>query len=151
MLKTSSNSFLFCLTAVLYALTASPGLAGENLGRIFFTPNERVALEGSRHLNENDAATGQTTEAEARSAPAPTTGYTLQGVVRRSENRHTVWLNGETLTTAELPPRMRLITPVAGAQIQVEAPKGKKPWRLKPGQTLDMDTGLVHDTYRQTR
>ena len=56
--------------------------AEESLGRLFFTPEKRAALERSRKLNLRQT---QQVEGETMS---------LNGVVRRSDGRGTAWING---------------------------------------------------------
>jgi hypothetical protein len=67
-----------CLLALL---VAGQALAAEPLGRLFFTPERRAALERQRQLNiqEDQALEGST--------------VSLNGVVVRSSGRNTVWVN----------------------------------------------------------
>lgn len=67
-------SFLFLL-----ALPATTVQGAEPLGRLFYTPAERATLE-----RQKQAASGGEAVAAA----------TLNGVVRRSTGRNTVWING---------------------------------------------------------
>lgn len=64
----------------LLALAVLPAQGAEPLGRLFYTPAERATLE-----RQKKAATG------GGEVGAPTT---LNGVVRRSSGRDTVWING---------------------------------------------------------
>lgn len=71
---------------LLCLFLALPGLAraGENeLGRLFYTPQQRAGLERRR-------------EHSAPSAPREQT-IRLDGIVLRSDRRSTVWLNGRAV------------------------------------------------------
>ena len=57
----------------------------EPLGRLFFTPQQRAALDRQRQLNPNFLANA--TDAD--------TSLTINGEVRRSNGRSTRWINGE--------------------------------------------------------
>lgn len=70
--------FMLC-AAVLLPL---PAVAEQALGRLFFTPEKRAALERSRRLNLRQA---QQMEGETLS---------LDGIVRRSDGSGTAWING---------------------------------------------------------
>ena len=70
-----------CLLALALALSAAGAAAEAPLGRLFFTPQERADLDSGKTRTTADAAL----------APPPT----LDGVVRRSDGRGTVWINGK--------------------------------------------------------
>lgn len=74
-----------------------PALAGpaaaqtEPLGRLFFTPEKRAALERQRQLNIQEA---QTLEGATMS---------LDGVVLRSTGKRTVWVNNQAQHDKAMP------------------------------------------------
>lgn len=85
--------------ALLGASTA-PVPAAEPLGRLFFTPDRRLALEQGR----NSPAVSTT--------PTETgTNMSLDGIVRRSHGPATVWING----------RAQIAGQGAGTSIQIES------------------------------
>jgi hypothetical protein len=94
-------------------LLATSAIGAQDLGRLFFTPEERAALDARRKARVPDRPA-------APVVASPTTR--LDGYVRRSEGRSTVWVNGEALP--ERPAEAR---------------------RLKPGEVLDRGTGEVRD------
>lgn len=68
--------------AVLALLTAVPA-AAQDLGRLFFSPERRAALDRARQFNvqsQQQVAEGNT--------------LSVDGVVRRSSGKRTVWVNG---------------------------------------------------------
>lgn len=65
----------------------------EPLGRLFFTPEQRAALDRQRQFNLN-FLTNQT-DADG--------SLTLNGEVRRSSGRNTRWVNGEAQWNGNVP------------------------------------------------
>jgi hypothetical protein len=71
---------------ILISLLQSPAWAQqEGLGRLFFTPEQRAALDRQRLLNPG--LSNDTMDSEG--------SQTLNGEVRRSSGRNTRWINGE--------------------------------------------------------
>ncbi len=64
----------------------------ESLGRLFFTPQQRAALDRQRQQGFNSNA-----DFDQQAS------YTLNGEVRRSSGRNTRWVNGEAQTGAGVP------------------------------------------------
>lgn len=76
-----------CRLLLLFLVTTlSPAWAqAESLGRLFFTPQQRAALDRQRTLNRSFIA----------NASADETSLTLNGEVSRSGGRSTRWINGQ--------------------------------------------------------
>ncbi len=71
-------------------LAAAAGASGaQEFGRLFFTPEQRAALDARRKARVPDKP------AAAPTVASPTTR--LDGYVVRSEGRSTIWVNGESL------------------------------------------------------
>ncbi len=107
----------------------------EDLGRLFFTPEQRTALDARRKARVPDRPA-------VTSVVSPTTR--LDGYVKRSGGRSTVFVNGEALLegTAEAPvvdPERR------GGRVPVTGGEGRPRVELRPGQVLERDTGAVRD------
>lgn len=96
------RSWLFALLIVL----ASPGQAA--LGRLFYTPEQRSALEQARAQNRSTTAA---------TPAAPARALTYDGIVLRSDGRSTRWIDGKAKDGGSY-------TLQAGGRL------------LKPGQTL---------------
>lgn len=85
-------SILLLLLSV--ALPAWP--QRETLGRLFFTPQQRTALDRERLLGLNQRAS--TLDGDA--------SYTFDGEVRRSSGKITRWINGMPQTAATRKPEV---------------------------------------------
>lgn len=68
----------------------------ESVGRLFFTPQQRAALDRERQLGLNQRTS--TVDADA--------SYTFDGEVRRSSGKNTRWINGIPQTTATRKPEV---------------------------------------------
>lgn len=124
--------------ALLLSLSGIAGTAvAQDIGRLFFTPEQRAALDGRRKARVPDKPSA------APIVASPTTR--LDGFVRRSDGRSTVWLNGEAL--GETGPGAPRIDRSRSTDAHVSIPVGDSGARaaLKPGQVLDRGSGEVRD------
>jgi hypothetical protein len=125
------------LAAAALILALVPGAAAaQELGRLFFTPEQRSNLDLRRKARMPD-------KPSAPSAAAPVTR--LDGYVKRSNGPSTVWINGESLgESAAEAPRIDTARPDSGA-VSLNAGEGANRVRLRPGETLDRGNGEVRD------
>jgi hypothetical protein len=118
-------------------LAAAAGASGaQEFGRLFFTPEQRAALDARRKARVPDKP------AAAPTVASPTTR--LDGYVVRSEGRSTIWVNGESLQDGSAE---ALRDPNRSSEGRVRVPAGDGGARigLKPGEVLDRGTGEVRD------
>lgn len=119
---------LFALIATIL-LAASSGVShAQQLGRLFFTDDQRASLDARRRARVPDKPSA------APVVASPTTR--LDGFVRRSQGPSTVWVNGEQLPENVRPGERSVAVPVGEGGARVE---------LKPGQVLDRSSGEVRD------
>lgn len=121
-------------------LAASAGAAAaQELGRLFFTPEQRAELDARRKARVPDKPAAATVIESPRTR--------LDGFVKRSDGESTVWLNGEPVPAGKGPNEAQIhssrdrpdtVTVEAG-----EANKRRIPLRV--GETLERDTGEVTD------
>jgi hypothetical protein len=122
--------FLTCLLLLFLGSAQA-----QELGRLFFTPEQRAALDARRKARVPDRPTITNTV-------SPTTR--LDGYVKRSGGRSTVFVNGDPVLEggAEAPvldPERR------GGRVPVTAGEGGPRVELRPGEVLDRGTGQVRD------
>ena len=122
------------LITLVVALTPPPVQAQE-LGRLFFTPEQRAALDARRKARAPDKP--------AAAVAAPVTR--LDGYVKRSGGPPTVWINGESVpdNAPEAPRIDSSRGPSGSVSISVGEAGGRV--RLQPGEALDRSNGEVHD------
>ena len=113
-----------------------PSVAQEQqLGRLFFSAEQRAALDARRRARVPDQP------GTAAVVASPTTR--LDGYVKRSGGKSTVWLNGQPIPEAA-PDAPRIS---ASGDPRVSVPVGESRTRvgLRPGETLDRGSGAVRD------
>jgi hypothetical protein len=129
---------LAVLPVLLAGLCAAGGAGAQELGRLFFTPEQRAALDARRKARVPDkpAATPQ--------AESPITR--INGAVQRSGGKSTVWVNGEAIPEGSQPGGAQ-IAPRAAKSGHVSIPAGEGPQRydLRVGESLDRGSGEVRD------
>jgi hypothetical protein len=113
------------------ALLLVPGVAlSQELGRLFFTPEQRTALDARRKARVPD-------KPAAVVVASPTTR--LDGYVKRSGGPSTVWVNGEPL------PEGAGDAPRIGPRVSISVGEGGGRAALRPGETIDRGTGEGRD------
>jgi len=108
----------------------------QELGRLFFTPDQRAALDARRKARVPDKP------AAAPQAESPITR--VNGAVQRSGGRSTVWVNGEAIPEGAA---VGQPAPHAGNPGRVTLPAGESAQRydLRVGESLDRGSGEVRD------
>ncbi len=128
------------LAIVLLAI-AQLAPAAEPIGRIFYTPEQRAELDSLR--SRRVVAT------QVRNEPTPEF-VTYNGIVRRSDGKATVWVNGESLSEAELRDKQSIIGRIdRSGQILLQTPQAKSSGqlRLKVGQSAELLSGRIDESY----
>ena len=111
--------------------TPVPAAADENLGRLFFTSQQRQDLDRRRQANIQDSAAS----ADNR--------VTVNGQVSRSSGKTTTWINGVPQANAK--------KPRDPAQVTLPGGEGEASVTLKIGQTLDKVRGKIRDELGEGR
>lgn len=123
------------LLLLAFVLPAAPAQAQE-LGRLFFTPEQRAALDARRKARVPD-------KPAAAAVVSPTTR--LDGYVKRSQGPSTVWVNGEgQLETSPEAPRIGATRRDDG-RVSIGVGESGARIGLRPGEVLDRGTGEVRD------
>jgi hypothetical protein len=118
--------------------------SAADLGRLFFTPQQRAQLDIAR----KQRAHRPVIEAAAEEALPPTSVVTYSGVVQRSDGHSTVWINNRAVHdrshTAPTEPRARVDDSGAAS---ITLPQQQRSIRLKVGQTAEVASGHVVESY----
>jgi hypothetical protein len=113
------------VTALAAGFAPLPAAAYENLGRLFFTPQQRQDLDRRRQANIQESAV----TAESL--------VTVNGQVSRSSGKTTTWLNGVPQESSR-----HVRDP---ARVTLPGSESESSVTLKIGQTLDKIRGEVKD------
>jgi len=170
MMRSKSHPLLLRIVLAAALLSAAAGAGAQVIGRLFNTPAERGQLDSVRNVQPGGAGQPASAPSAAQAAPdqggnpadnqpapyqsgdpgnpgaappppPPPETLVMNGVLRTSSGRSTVWLN-------EIPQSGRQMKVVQRAhnapQLTVQLPSGKKVL-LKPGQRYDLADGRVKD------
>ncbi len=121
------SRFLVSLALMLVCLIAPAAATAEELGRLFFTPQQRQDLDRRR-------ASNRTEEVAPRIQEGP---LTIEGHVQRSSGRTATWINGS--------PRFDSHTGRDPTRVTVVPNAGEPGVSLKIGQTYERTSGEVRD------
>ncbi|MEO8717071.1 MAG: hypothetical protein ABI423_02490 [Burkholderiales bacterium] len=120
---------------LLCAALAPRVVIAQELGRLFFTPEQRDALDARRKARLPDKP--------AALAPSPTTR--MDGSVRRSSGKSTVWLDGFAVPDGSQPDGLRIRRSSDPSRVTVTVGEDGRRIDLRVGETLDRATGEVTD------
>jgi len=121
--------------ALLLALLPAGHAAAQELGRLFFTPEQRAALDARRAARLPDKP--------AAAAESPTTR--VDGYVKRSSGKSTVWVDGEALPDGLQLEGLRVQRGNDPTRVTVTIGEDRRRIEMRVGETLDRATGEVRD------
>ena len=126
------------LAFVIAALLGAPSANAQELGRLFFTPEQRAALDARRKARVPDKP------AAVPQAESPVTR--INGAVQRGGGKSTVWVNGEMIAEDAQPEGARVSprAPKPGG-VSIPAGEGAQRYDLRVGESLDRGSGEVKD------
>lgn len=126
----------------LLAILACNVVHGEPLARLFFTPQERAALDAAR----NDRAVAN--DAPTKPTPPSSPGLAYSGLVRARGGVPTIWVNGRPLRGTGIPGEAARIVELDGnGAITVRLPQHDAPITLKIGQAFEPESGRIVEGY----
>jgi len=124
------------LALFLSLLVLAPAAQSQEIGRLFFTPDQRASLDARRKARVPD-------KPAAAAVASPVTR--VDGYVKRSAGPPTVWINGESVPeNAPEAPRIDSGRDASGS-VSISVGESGSRVRLKPGESLDRGNGEVHD------
>lgn len=128
---------LAAILAGVLGAAAAADAAAQELGRLFFTPEQRAALDARRKARVPDkpAATQQAESPVSR----------VDGIVQRTDGRSTVWVNGEAIPEGAQAGAQGAPRPAGAGRVAVPAGESAKGLDLRVGESLNRDSGEVSD------
>ena len=137
---------------LLIFLSSPEVLAADSLGRLFLTPEQRTQLDTARAQRDRRLPV-QETEAAPVTPVAPPQGpdvVTYSGVVRRSDGKSTVWINGKPVNerSRAQPDHEVSVTGLRNdGAVSVAIPQADRRASLKVGQSLSVTSGTIEESY----
>lgn len=139
-----------CSLAALLSLPAAAQQPREQepLGRLFFTPAQRSSLDIARSQRARTTVATERTEEQQPVTPQEQT-ITYGGMVRRSDGKSTVWINGRPVTEKEGIGAGATVVGRVGADgsVSLQNPQSGRSVSLKPGQSLELLSGTIEEGY----
>jgi hypothetical protein len=127
-----------CLLLSGGLLVSSSTAGAQELGRLFFTPEQRNALDARRKARIPDKPPTVAVE-------SPVTR--LDGFVQRGRGKSTVWVNGEPVPEGTQPEGLRVRPRRSDSgRVTVDIGETENQVDLKIGQSFDRGTGEVRDS-----
>jgi hypothetical protein len=135
-----TKALAIALTALLLLVCSTARAADEQLGRLFFTPQQRASLDAGRRIS-----LVKKTVADKPAAPSGPSAVELNGIITRSDGERTVWVNGKPYHDRS-PQGMRVRTdPRKPASAEVRVANTRAAAQLRVGQRLDTRSGAISD------
>jgi len=130
--------------AITNASGGAPAPQPAVMGRLFFTPAERAALDEARRR----PVAAVVTPAEKPPAPPAPEYVTLNGVVRRNDGSTTVWLNNKPISGNRSDEGLIVSRTTAPGAVMVQVPQVGRSVNLKVGQQVEVNSGKVDEGYQ---
>jgi hypothetical protein len=114
----------------------------EELGRFFFTPAQRATLDNARKQNIRSEIGN---DAEQPATPLPQ-NVSVNGVIRRSDGKNTIWLNNRVVTESQA----GALSAAVGKndnRVRLSVPENGRHVELKVGQSVEIVSGAVGENY----
>ena len=123
--------------------------SGQGLGRLFITPEERFQLDELRREYEYGEPVEEEVAADVQPEQDPIElQLTINGLVVRSSGNNSTWINGNRVSRGEATREGIQVRDEAGGRVRITLPSGIDTIQLKPGQKIDVATGVVLDAYQ---
>jgi hypothetical protein len=131
------------LLAPVAALAAEPAL-----GRLFFTPTQRAALEEARRNNIRGEALAAQAVAKPKT-PSPR-DVVVNGLLMRDDGMSVIWVNGKAIDN-ETRDGLRVSPNASRESVVLRDLANGRALRVKVGQRADLLNGRVQENYEARR
>lgn len=122
-------------TLVLLGLLPAAPAGAQELGRLFFTPEQRETLDARRKARLPDKP--------AAVAISPTTR--VDGYVKRSHGKSTIWLDGQPIADGVRAEGVRVRRGTDPTRVSIGVGDVGASVSVRVGQTVDRATGQIKD------
>ena len=132
------------LMAVVLMLCTGAATSAD-LGRLFFTPAQRTTLDNARKQNLRIEIGTEKAPTPAPEPPLPQ-DVSVNGVVRSSDGKSTVWLNNRPVTGRSAS-GISVSTNKNDSRVTLKVPETGRSIDLKVGQTVEIVSGTIQEGY----
>jgi hypothetical protein len=138
---------LLLLPALAAGLNAQA--ADPPYGRLFYTPQQRAALEDARRRNIRAEELAAEAAKQTNKPPVPRK-VLVSGVVQRSDGTSVAWVNGKPVES-ETRDGLRVRHGASSTGVVVYDPEKRRTVAVKVGQQVDLNTGRIEESYETRR
>jgi len=133
--------------AVGATLLGAASAEAQDLGRLFFSVEERALLDDARR--DMDLRQIPVQRSTRQPAQPSVTELTFGGSVVRGDGETTTWINGQRVLPGDATREGIRVAPTGdpGGAVRITLPSGVGSIELKPGQKIHVVTGTVVDAY----
>lgn len=124
-----------CLLLICACVLVPASAGAQQLGRLFFTPEQRAALDARRRQRLPDKPSPV--------AISPTTR--VDGYVKRSRGKSTIWLDGNAIADGARPDGIRVYRGSDPTRVRIAVGDENRRVTVRVGQTVDRATGEIKD------
>ncbi len=131
-------------------LAYRPGIsvAADELGRLFFSPAQRAQLDVVRAQRDRRLPTAATSsDTTEEPVPQGPDVVTYNGVVRRSDGKSTVWINGRPMTERTRDSDVNVVGLRRDGTVFVAVPQADRSASLRVGQSMEVMSGKIEEPY----
>lgn len=133
--------------AAILALTFIAGAAGAaELGRMFYTPAQRATLDNARKQNIRVEIGNDNSEQQQPSAAPVPQNVSVNGVIRRSDGKNTIWLNNHAISEQQAG-GINAAVGKGDNRVHLRVPESGRSVDLKVGQTVEIVSGTIEENY----
>ena len=132
--------------ACLLGCTAGYTAAAESMGRLFFEPSQRAQLDLARAQRDRRSPV-VVLDTEQPATPQGPGVVTYNGVVRRSDGKSTVWINGKPITERTRDSDVSVLSVRRDGAVSVTVPHADRSASLQVGQSMEVESGKIEESY----
>lgn len=129
-------------------LASNASSAAEGLGRLFFNPEQRAQMDLARSKRIRTTLAEEPTEQQSTALPET---VLYNGLVRRSDGKNTIWLNGRSVPEGEMGGHTTVNSTLRrDGSLVIELPQANRSINLRVGQELEITSGSIAESYART-
>ena len=114
---------------------------------IFFTPSQRAQMDVARAQRDRRLPVMISSDTTEQPAPQGPDVVTYDGVVRRSDGKSTVWINGKPMTERTRDSEVSVVGVRRDGAVSINVPQADRSASLRVGQSMDVTSGKIEEPY----
>lgn len=133
--------------ACFFAGMADVAVSADAFGRLFFSPAQRTQLDAARAQRDRRRPVTEASDTTESPVPQGPDVVTYNGVVRRSDGKSTVWINGKPMTERTRDSDVNVVGVRRDGTVSVAVPQADRSASLRVGQSMEVISGKIEEPY----